>query len=108
MTSYVKTAILPLIDVIFGIVEVLLLLRVLLKFFGANPSAPFTNWIYATSTPLLTPFLGMFPSPVLEGRYILEFSTLFALIIYGLIAYLISELILAVARTGQPTNIIEI
>lgn len=81
------------INFILGVVELLLGLRVILKLFGANPAAPFVNWVYETSSPLIEPFRGMFPHPVLQGGYIVEFSTIFALFIYALIAYLLGELI---------------
>ncbi|MBI3251335.1 MAG: hypothetical protein HYZ62_00315, partial [Candidatus Andersenbacteria bacterium] len=50
--SYTKSLTLSLIDAAFTIVELILGLRLILKFFGANPAAPFVNWLYATSTPL--------------------------------------------------------
>lgn len=77
--------------VIIGFIELLITLRIILKLFGANVGAPFVAWVYATTAPLLQPFIGMFPSPVLDGRFVIEFSALFALIIYGLIAYLVES-----------------
>lgn len=82
-----------LIDFLFGMVELLLFLRIILRLFGANPETPFVNWIYETSGPLIAPFKGIFPNPVLQGGFVLEFSTVFGLLIYALVAYLISELI---------------
>jgi hypothetical protein len=72
---------------IIGFVEVLLIFRLVLKLFGAQPHAEFVHWIYETTRTLITPFLGMFPSPELESKFILEFNTLFAIITY-LILYL--------------------
>lgn len=85
--------ILRLIDYIFGFIEAMLGLRVVLKFFGANSQAPFVRWVYETSQPLLTPFQGMFPSSVLDGGFLIEPSTLFAILVYGLISYGISKLV---------------
>ncbi len=68
-------------SVITYVIEILLALRVLLKMFGANPLAPFVAWVYETTRPLLTPFIGMFPSPRVE-TFVIEFSALFALIVY--------------------------
>lgn len=81
------------IDVIVLIVEVALGLRLILKLFGANPQAGFVAWVYETTLPLLAPFMGAFPSPTIEGGFVLEFTTLFAMIIYALVAYLIQELL---------------
>jgi uncharacterized protein YggT (Ycf19 family) len=101
MAVQFRSVISPLIEIVFTLVEALLGLRVILKFFGANPATPFVNWVYETSEPLLTPFSGMFPAPVIEGRFVLEFSTLFALIIYGLIAYLLIALIEYLASLSE-------
>lgn len=77
---------------VLGIVEVFLSVRFLLKIFGANPANAFTAFIYESTTPLLDPFRNMFPTQTFHGQYILEFSTLFAVIIYALAAYLLAEL----------------
>jgi hypothetical protein len=93
-----------LINIIFGIIESLIGLRVLLKLLGANPSAAFVQWVYQTSIILLDPFKGMFPSPMLKGRFILEFSALFALIIYGLIGYFLVKLVMLVETAIKRKN----
>ena len=97
----IHALIITLIEAIFAIAEFFLGLRLLLKFFGANTRAPFVRWVYGTSEPLLEPFRGMFPAPVLEGRFVLEFSTLFALVVYALIAYFLIELIGHVYRASR-------
>lgn len=79
--------------VIISFVELMIGIRIILKLFGARAAAPFVSWVYATTAPLLQPFAGMFPSPVIEGRFIIEFSALFALIAYAVIAFL-SNLVL--------------
>lgn len=84
---------LQLVNIIVGLVELILLLRFLLRLLGANPAAPFASWLYATSAPLLEPFRGLFPSPVIERGLVLEFSTLFAILIYALFGWLVSEFI---------------
>lgn len=85
-------AVLWLTNLVIGIVESIIALRILLKLLGASTIAPFVRWVYQTSQPLLSPFEGMFPSSRLPGGpFTLEFSALFALIIYGLVGYLISE-----------------
>lgn len=78
---------------IFGFIELMLGLRIILKLFGANPATPFVQWVYETSTPLLAPFEGIFPTARIEGGFIIEFSAIFALLVYALIAYFIHELI---------------
>src|SRR5579862_6492588 len=95
-----------LIDLIFGFIELLLLLRIILKLFGAAP-APFVRWVYVTSQPLVNPFQGMFPSPTLQGGFIIEFSTIFALLIYALIAYFIREFLGYIAYRTSSYRVVE-
>jgi uncharacterized protein YggT (Ycf19 family) len=78
---------------IFTFISLLLAVRVILKFLGANTAAPFVSWVYNTSQPLLSPFEGMFPQVELQGAYTIEIPTLFALIIYAFIGFFAEELI---------------
>jgi hypothetical protein len=93
-----RQLVLSLTDVIISLVELLIGLRVVLKLFGASTRAPFVSWVYETTQPLLTPFIGMFPSPKLDGVFLIEFSALFALIVYGLAGYLISNIISSISQ----------
>lgn len=90
---YTARIILLLVDWIFGLIELVIGLRIIFQLFGANPSTPFVNWLYEVSRTLLYPFQGIFPSPVLRGGFVLDMSAIVALLIYALVAYLISELI---------------
>lgn len=91
--GFTKEALERLINILVGIATVFLGLRFILKLFGANPNADFVSWIYSMTLPLLEPFRGAFPSPTVEEGFIFEFSTLFAIIIYLLIGWLIVELV---------------
>ena len=75
-----------------GILEALLGFRVLLKALGANPFNGFTSFIYAVSNPFALPFQGIFGISV-SGGYVIEWSTLFGMAIYGLLAYGLVELV---------------
>lgn len=90
---YTARIILLLTDFIFGLIELVIGVRIIFEMFGANPSTPFVSWLYAVSRTLLYPFQGIFPSPVLRGGFILDMSAVVALLVYALIAYLISELV---------------
>jgi len=90
---YTTRILFRLLDVVLGFVEFLIGLRLILKFFGANPFTPFVSWVYQTSQPLLAPFIGMFPSPTLRGGFVIEISALFALIVYAFIASIIEEIL---------------
>ena len=81
------------VNVVTSLIEGLLGLRITLKFLSASSNAPLVKWVYQTSEPLLTPFIGMFPSPQLQGGFVIEFSVLFAFIFYSLIGYLITQIL---------------
>ena len=67
------------------IVEVVLLLRFILKLFAANASAGFVQWVYQTSDSLLAPFRGIFPDQVFKSSFVLDLTTIFAMIIYAVL-----------------------
>ncbi|MFP4514485.1 MAG: YggT family protein [Parcubacteria group bacterium] len=92
------------VNIVFSLVEVFLLMRFVLKLFGANTSAPFVSWIYETSDPLLYPFRGMFSAPVLEDGLIIEFSTLFAVIVYAIVAWILIEIINYLSNFRKAKN----
>jgi uncharacterized protein YggT (Ycf19 family) len=86
-----------LVNLFTTIVEAFLALRFLLKLFGANATAPFVHWVYNMSDALLQPFRGIFPTTVVQNRYVLEFSTIFAMVVYAIIALILIWLINLVA-----------
>lgn len=88
-------------NLILGIIEFLLGFRIVLKLFGASAGAPFVKWVYETTQPLLAPFIGAFPSPRVEGGIIIEFSSLFALIVFAFIGYLIDNIFRVMGQTKR-------
>lgn len=82
-----------LINLVTDIVVGLLALRIILRLLGASATAPFVAWIYDTTSSILAPFSGMFPSPTIEPKYIIEFSTIFAMIIYSFIGYVLADIV---------------
>ncbi len=80
------------------VVEIILLLGFFLLLFGASPTASFTQWAYRNLDRVMEPFRGMF-TPIVLGTTsgnspsILDTSILFAMIIYGIVALLISSLV---------------
>ena len=82
--------------VIVGIVA--LSMRVFLILFGANPEAGFSALVLRVAEPYLQPFRDIFPPrPAGETGYF-DVSALFAIIIYGLLAGLVSAAIEAIRR----------
>lgn len=76
------------INIIFGIIEALLLVRFVFQFLVVNSGAPFVVWIYNTTAQLVAPFVGIIPNWKIAG-FVIDFSTFFALIIYSLVGYLL-------------------
>lgn len=72
---------------ILGLLEVLLVFRIVLKALGANPASGFTNLIYSITNPLALPFTGILGSPVIAGTAIIEWSTIIAAIVYLIVAW---------------------
>ena len=77
-----------LVSLVVGVIEALLLLRFVFKFFVANVGTPFVAWIYSTTASLVSPFARIVPDLKL-GQFVVDFSTLVALIVYVFIGYLI-------------------
>ena len=75
---------------LFGILEALIALRIGLLLIGANPNSPIVALIYGFTYLFLFPFEGLVGSPA-AGNMVLELSSLFAMLIYGLIAWAIER-----------------
>jgi len=80
-----------LVNVIVGVIEFLLSLRFIFKFFTVNVSTPFVAWIYEVTAILVSPFAKILPDLIIGG-FVVGFATLVALIVYVLAGYLILQL----------------
>jgi hypothetical protein len=81
-----------LIWLLFGFLEVLIALRIGLLLIGANPGSPIVALIYGFTSLFLFPFTGLVGSPS-AGNMVLELSSIFAMIIYALIAWAIERIV---------------
>ncbi len=77
---------------LFGILEVLIALRIGLKLIGANPDSPIVAMIYGFTSLFLFPFTGLIGSPTVGGM-VLEVSSMFAILIYALIGWAVERTI---------------
>jgi len=59
------------------------------------------RWLYETTQPLLEPFAGIFPSPSISGGFVIEFTAIFAIMIYAFIGYLATAALEAVVFYGK-------
>jgi hypothetical protein len=74
-----------------GVVQVLLAIRFIFKMLGAN-TVGFVEFAYSITDPLAVPFIGIFNVST-SGKYIIEWSTIIAMIVYFLIAHGIVKLL---------------
>lgn len=75
-----------------GLLEGLIGLRIVLRMLAANPGTPFVNFVYRLSDAFLWPFQGLAASPS-QGGVVLEISSVIAMVVYLIIAWLIVELL---------------
>lgn len=75
-----------------GFINVLLLLRLIFKAFGANPGSGIVQLVYGLSQIFLIPFRGIF-GVAAAGEFVVEPSILVAIVLYSLLAKGLVELL---------------
>jgi hypothetical protein len=79
------------------VAEIILVIGFFLLLFGANPTAGFTQWAYRNLDRVMAPFRGIF-APIELGTTsadvdaVFDTSVLFAMIVYGILALVLSAL----------------
>lgn len=86
------------INVVFGIILTLLALRFVLRLLGANPANGFASFVYDLSQPLVAPFFGLFRTQAELSTARFELATLIAILVYGLVAGILSRLFFSAGR----------
>jgi hypothetical protein len=81
-----------LIWLLLGILEAMIALRIGLKLVGANPDSLIVAMIYGFTSLFLFPFTGLISSPTV-GSMVLELSSMFAMLIYALIAWAVERIV---------------
>jgi uncharacterized protein YggT (Ycf19 family) len=77
-----------------GALEILLMLRFLLRFTGANTQNEFTQFIYNLSAPFMAPFSTLFISPTSNSvANIFDVNILIAIVVYSLAGWLAVRLV---------------
>ena len=79
-------------SIILWVLEALLVTRLILKLLGANEGTDFVEFIYNLTQPLVQPFVGIFDQ-VVVGSGFLEWASLIALIVYGIVGAVIIQLV---------------
>ncbi len=77
---------------VFGVIDGLLLIRLVLKLLGANPTAGFANFIYNVTAFFLAPFRNILPTIGTEQSQ-LEMSVVLAILVYALVGWAIARLV---------------
>lgn len=98
---YPERFVLRAIDIVVGIIEFLLAVRIVLHLLGASSGNAFMAWLDGITGQLIAPFSGIFPT-LYVGGFALEFSTLFAMIAYGVIGWLLSRLVVFLVSATRP------
>lgn len=91
----------------FGVLEVLLAFRLVLKIMGASVSSWFVGIIYNITRFFVWPFEGIFRRGFTQGietTSVLEPSTVVAIIVYAILAWGIVKLIRISSGKQQPTT----
>ena len=82
---------------VFGIIEGLLLIRLVLKLLAANPLAGFSKLIYGLTDVFMAPFRNLLPTVGSSSSgAVLETSVVIAVIVYALIGWVLARLIVIV------------
>jgi len=86
---------------VFGVLEVLLAFRLILKLTGASMGSAFVKLIYALTGIFTFPFQGMFRNgfaPGVETTSVFEPSTFVAIIVYVVIAFGLVKLVRVLSK----------
>jgi hypothetical protein len=79
---------------LFGLVEILLVFRLVFKLSGANPVSSFVSSIYSLTEIFIAPFAGIFrqaTTPGVETTAVLEPATLVAIVVYAVFAWSLTQ-----------------
>jgi YggT family protein len=77
---------------LFGLLEAVIALRIVFKLIGVNEANPFAGFIYNISNLFVAPFASLIGAPA-AGGMVLEISSIIAMIVYLLVAWLIERIV---------------
>jgi len=75
------------------VLEVLLAVRVVFNLISVNPDNSFARFIEDLSSPFVTLFASLLTNPTLGATGVLEITTLIAMLVYAILAWLVGRLI---------------
>jgi uncharacterized membrane protein len=89
---------------LFGVLEGLIGVRMVLKLIGANPNSWFAALVYQLSDLFLWPFQNLTINPSF-GNFVLEITSVIALLVYALIGWAIVRLIWVIFYRTPTTHV---
>jgi uncharacterized protein YggT (Ycf19 family) len=89
------------INIVVGIIELLLIFRLIFKFLVVNAGTPFVAWLYGVTARLVAPFAKIIPDLKFSG-FVVDFATLAAFIVYAIAGYLI---LMILPYPGKETDV---
>jgi len=96
--------------VIFSIIEILLAMRLVFKLLGANSANAFVKGIYNITHPLVKIFEGIFSHSTVSGSEsisVFEPGTLIAMVVIGIIAWILMMLLPESSNSSRKTEYME-
>ena len=84
-----------------ALVEIVLAFRLMFELFSANPNSGIVSLVYSMSRPLVSPFFSALGGTLNAGIGTLEMSTVVAMLVYALAAYLLRLTLLAFASPRE-------
>jgi len=78
---------------LFGALELLLAVRVILYLVGVNTDNDFASFIYGLSAPFVALFTSLLQNPTLGETAVLEVTTMVAMLVWAIAGWLMGQLI---------------
>jgi len=84
---------LTLVNNLFGVLELLLLFRILLRLFSANPAAPIVALVYRWTDFLLQPVRFIFPNWNIAGTSVVDVVAIAGMVMYSVLLFVFLKLL---------------
>lgn len=86
------------------VMEALLVIRFLLRMFGANPNNLFAGFVFTLTDILLAPFNGIVPPISLHTNQAFELATLIAMAVYFMLFYALKRFLRILVSTPEENE----
>lgn len=73
--------------------QLLVALRLVLKFVDADPENAVAKWIFENSEQIIAPFRGLVQESYTVGGFNVELTSLVAIVCFGIISYILSQMV---------------